>query len=747
MAFTHDTSVSPVDRRRLHPVFVVLAAAAGLAPASARAQSATPGALVEEVVVVALDNPVMRRLGATPGGVSLVASRDMPAATNLTISRALAGAPGVVVQDFFGGADQPRIQIRGSGLQQNPVERGVLMLHNGLPLNRADGSYVVGFANPGEAAAIEVYRGYTANRLGATVLGGALNLVAPTARSTPGGRMTASGGSFGQYGGSIQYGLSQDRFDLLVRGDVTGREGYRDYNSSKRVGVGGNLGLRLSEAVTARLFAHYADLGFDVAGPLTLGLLERDPRAAFTGPTVTGAGAINPGPNVVRDRPRRDATQFQTGVRATGAFGAHIVDLAAGYVRTDDSFRFPMSAGLRMTDGDDATAVLRYAFKPDAASALPLFEATAQYVAGSADREYYVNLSGRRGPLFGRNGLEADTLALNTGFNVPLGESLTLSPSLSWSRATRENDDRYALTTRPTAAYSPANPSVALPNGAVPTVSTDYARTYEGWSPALGLAWKPSEGQTLFAAVSRSFEPPTHDDLLATVNGTPNSSAGRPNPAAPAQVAAAFVTPALKAQQATTLETGWRGEAGRFAWDAVVYHSWVRDELLSLRDASGVSLGAVNAPRTRHLGAELGLTARLSPSFTGRVVYTYQDFRFHNDPVRGDNRLAGAARHWVHGTLIWRPDDRWSAEAALRWAPEKTPVDNLGTLYSDPYATIDLRGEHRLSDSLSIFAEITNLLDETYASSTLIVDQARPDQAVFLPGDGRAFGAGLRLKF
>src|SRR5690606_19665003 len=26
----------------------------------------------------------------------------------------------------------------------------------------------------------------------------------------------------------------------------------------------------------------------------------------------------------------------------------------------------------------------------------------------------------------------------------------------------------------------------ALPNGAIPTVSTSYARTYEGWSPALG---------------------------------------------------------------------------------------------------------------------------------------------------------------------------------------------------------------------------------------------------------------------
>ena len=735
-----------LDRPCMRSMLGVLTVAGSFIPQAALAQSATPGA-TEEIVVIAPRSPVVTRLDAAAGGTAIVSADNMPASANLTISRALADVPGVVVQDFFGGNDQPRIQIRGSGLQQNPVERGVLMLRNGLPLNRADGSYIVGFANPGEAEAVEVYRGYMANRLGATVLGGALNLISPTGRSSPGVALKAGGGSFGQFSGGAQAGFADEGFDMLVRGDFTRRDGFRDYNDSRRWGVGGNAGLRLSDDVTVRLFASYADLGFDVSGPLTRDLLRSNPRAVFTGPTVTPNGAINPGPNVVRDRPRREATQFQSGARATGAFGAHIVDLAFGYARTDDMFRFPMSAGIRETEGDDVTLVGRYAFKPDASRALPLFEATAQYVTGSADRENYLNVAGQRGALFGRSRLKADTLSLNGGFNIPLGDRLTLSPSLSWSRATRDNIDRYDLPTRPTNAYSPASPNMALPNGAVPTVSTSYARIYEGWSPALGLAWQPSGDQTLFAAISRSFEPPTHDDLLATVNGTPNSSAGRPNPAAPFAAAAAFVTPALKAQRATTVEAGWRGRSGIFSWDGVVYYSWVRNELLSLRDESGTSLGAANAPRTRHLGVELGLTAKIAPTLTGRVVYTFQDFRFRDDPLRGDNRLAGAPRHWINTTLTWRPVEPLMLQGNLRWMPEKTPVDNLGTLYNDPYATVDLRGEYRLSDRIAVFAEVTNLFDKTYASSTLIVDQARPDQAAFLPGDGRAFGGGISFKF
>jgi len=741
------STVAPLrDAPCIPSVVGALILATGFLPQAALAQSATPGA-TDEIVVIAPRSPIVTRLNAQAGATAILSTETMPASTNLTIARALADVPGVVVQDFFGGNDQPRIQMRGSGLQQNPVERGVLMLRNGLPLNRADGSYIVGFANPGEAEAIEVYRGYMANRLGATVLGGALNLISPTGRSAPGFALKASGGSFGQLGGGAQAGFAQDTLDVLVRGDITRRDGYRDYNASRRANVGGNVGLRLSDALTLRVFASYADLGFDVAGPLTRTLIESDPRSVFTGPTVTPGGAINPGPNVVRDRPRREATQFQTGARATGAFGAHIVDLAVGYARTDDMFRFPIASGIRVTEGDDVTLVARYAYKPDAAHPLPLFEATAQYVTGSADRENYFNLSGEGGALFGRSRLEADTLSLNAGLNIPLGDRLTLSPSLSWSRATRGNIDLYDSPTRPTFAYAPANPAMALPNGAVPTVSTSYERVYEGWSPALGLAWQPSEDQTIFVAVSRSFEPPTHDDLLATVNGTPNSSPGRPNPANPALPSAVFVTPALEAQRATTAEAGWRGRSGGFSWDAVVYYSWVSNELLSLRDESGTSLGAANAPRTRHLGVELGLTAEVSSTLTGRIAYTYQDFRFRDDPVRGDNRLAGAPRHWINATLSWRPSDRFTAQGTVRWVPERTPVDNLGTLYSDPYATVDLRGEYRLNAAMSVFAEVANLFDATYASSTLIIDQARADQAAFLPGDGRTFGGGISLKF
>lgn len=731
----------------------VLMSSTTLWSVGAHAQSATPGAgtILDPIIISAGWDTSLgfigERMDALAGGASLVSSEDFDHMVAPTISDALAGVPGVVVQDFFGGNDQPRIQIRGSGLQQNPVERGILMLQDGLPINRADGSYIVGFANPSASQAIEVYRGYLANRLGATVLGGAINFMSPTTATAPGTELTVGGGSFGQVNASGRTGYDGDGFDASLHFDVSRRDGFRDYNSSERVSVGGNIEAELSDIVTTRLFFGYTDLGFDVAGPINKQALEDDPTQVSSGPVIVNGVATNPGPNVARDRPRRDASQYLIGSRTTIDLGDHQLDLGLGYTYTDDTFRFPVSSGIRETTGGDVTGLVRYAYKPDADSLLPLFETMAQYTFGSAERRYYLNESGSRGALFGENDLEASTLSLYSGFNIPLADAWTISPGLSFAHATRTSDDTYTSATRPTIAYNPAKPTVRLPNGAVQTVSTDYDYSYNAWSPSLGIIFEPAPEQILFAAVSRSFEPPTHDDLLATVNGTPNSSPGRPAPANPSLASAVFSTPDLEAQTATTVEFGWRGSHGAIGWDATTYYSWIDNELLSLRDATGASLGAINADETTHFGIELGLSAELVDRLTGRLAYTYQDFRFRNDPLRGNNRLAGAPRHLINASLTYQATEDWSFGTSLKWVPDKTPVDNMNTLWADPYAVVDIRTEYRINEHFSLFGEVTNVFNERYASSTLIVDQATADQAAFLPGDGRGVYVGMKSRF
>ncbi|MDA7949301.1 MAG: TonB-dependent receptor [Hyphomicrobiaceae bacterium] len=679
------------------------------------------------------------------GGTAIITSAELEGRANVTIGDTLNIVPGVVVQNFFGGNDQPRIQIRGSGLQQNPVERGILVLQDGLPLNRADGSYIVGLADPRQAQFTEIYRGYTANRLGATVLGGAINFTSPNGTSSPGTASGFEGGSFGQITTSGQAGASKDDIDVFGQVSHSKRDGFRVYNDSERLNVNLNSGAKLNEHISTRVYLGYTDIDFDVAGPLTRTALEQNPKQIYAGPTVTPPPpaliTTNPGPNVVRDRPHREADQFGVGSRTSVSFGAHLIDTGFGYAYTDDSFRFPIGGGIRDTDGGDFTTVVRYSYAPNPSRTLPLFEATALYVNGSADRENYLNIAGTQGARFGDNELDATTLSLYAGAHIPIVTDVTLSPTISYSHATRDNKDRFGLGTRPVAGFDPITGALqtafALPQ------NTSYSRSYSGWSPSLGLTFDVAPESTVFAAVSRSFEPPTHDDLLATINGSPFFSPGAPAGGTPR---VAFATPNLDAQTATTIEGGWRGQSDGLSWDAVTYYSWVENELLNLRDSSGVSLGAVNADKTTHFGVELGLSKQISKRLSGRVAYTYQNFRFDNDPVHGDNRLAGAPRHNVVAALRYFMTRDWYVEGEVYWRPDKTPVDNANTLFNEEWSVFNFRTLHQINETISLYGEVRNVFDKVYASSTLITDVAQPDQAAFLPGDGRAFNIGLRVR-
>ncbi|MCL4768515.1 MAG: TonB-dependent receptor [Hyphomicrobiaceae bacterium] len=709
-------------------------------PASAPAQAGDAGAQAEGSPAA----QATRILDAIAGSAAVVPAQDATTKAAESLAEMLAFVPGVVVQSFFGGNDQPRLQIRGSGLQQNPSERGTLVLQDGLPINRADGSYVVGLADPKSAAFAEVYRGYTANRLGATVLGGAINFVSPTGITDPGAEVAVEVGSFGQLAMSAEAGARQGSLDAHASLGYTERDGYREHNESERTNFNMNAGVRVNESISTRLFLGYTDLAFDVVGPLSRELLQEDPRQTCNGPTP-GPDFCR-GPNVGRDDPRRAAEQLRIGSRTTARYGASLFDVALGYTYTDDSFTFPISGGVRETEGGDFTAVLRYAYAPDPARALPLFELTGQYVVGGADRRYFINNQGEKGPLVGDNELDSSTLSVNAGFNIPLTERLTVSPALAYSHATRENKDVYTGATRPYLAFP-----LPQPSGQTPFEDTSYDHSYSAWTPSLALSYELARGQSVFAALSRSFEPPTHDDLIATINGSPNSSAGAPAlppQQMPPQPRDAFATPDLEAQTATTLEAGWKGRTSRLAWSATAYYSWVEDELLNLRDESAVSLGAVNADRTTHFGVELGAAFQITDDLSGRVAYTYQDFRFDGDPLYGDNRLGGAPSHIVNAALRYTVMPGLWVEAEVNWVPDETPVDNANNLYNDPFTLVDLRSSYAISDTFTVFGEVSNVFDEKYASATLIVDEVKfPDQAVFLPGDGRAFIAGIRAKF
>ena len=219
-------------------------------------------------------------LERVPGGTNL--AEPQKEARLATLRDALDYQPGIVLQDFFGGTDQPRLSIRGSGIQSNPVNRGVLLLQDGLPLNEADGSFIIGLIEPRNAAFVSARRGANATTAGATTLGGELDFVSLTGLDER-GRVRLEGGSFGRRGAQAAVGGVGERLDGRVSVSSDRFDGYRHHSASQRDSLQANLGFQGNGSFENRTYLGWTDLAFDIPSVVPKSRIGSDPRGVQRG--------------------------------------------------------------------------------------------------------------------------------------------------------------------------------------------------------------------------------------------------------------------------------------------------------------------------------------------------------------------------------------------------------------------------------------------------------------------------------
>ena len=79
--------------------------------------------------------------------------------------------------------------------------------------------------------------------------------------------------------------------------------------------------------------------------------------------------------------------------------------------------------------------------------------------------------------------------------------------------------------------------------------------------------------------------------------------------------------------------------------------------------------------------------------------------------------------------------------------PVASTVDNANTLKSDSYALLGAKLGFDNGGPVSAYVEARNLTDEAYISSHAVRGSATAADALFEPGTGRAFYAGMRVKW
>lgn len=233
-------------------------------PTLQRAASQDSALLATEVIAITGDNSISilelseltDTLSKVPGGVNLI-NLDALKTSQSSLAKVLGFEPGIIVQEFFGGNDQPRINIRGSGIQDNPVNRGIQLLDDGMALNQADGSFIIGLVDPEQSKYITIYRGANAMRYGGTTLGGAMNFISRKGINSD-STLKLETGSFGFNKAGLSLGKQLTNWDYYLNAAYSEADGFRSHSEGKRSNVSLNVGVDIGKW-TNRSYVKWVD--------------------------------------------------------------------------------------------------------------------------------------------------------------------------------------------------------------------------------------------------------------------------------------------------------------------------------------------------------------------------------------------------------------------------------------------------------------------------------------------------------
>jgi iron complex outermembrane receptor protein len=625
------------------------------------------------------------RLDLRAGGTGVVDGESYRGGRVSTLADALGYAAGVFIQPRF-GAEEARLSIRGSGIQRTFHGRGIDLLQDGSPLNLADGGVDFQAAEPLSARHIEVYRGANALEYGAATLGGAINFVSPSGYGAAPVGVRLEAGSFGYTRSQISLAGVSGRADGYLSATGFVQDGFRDHAKQETYRLFGNAGFRFGEALDGRVYFTHVGTHSELPGNLTLAQSLDNPELASPG-------------NIALDQ-RRDFTLDRVAGKLawTPAEGRSLV-LSAFY--SDKSLHHPIFQVLNQ-DTQDYGMDLRWRGESILAGRRNILTAGITLAQGNVEDDRFVNVAGSEGARTNRLEQRARNVKAYLENQLWLGEQWALSLGAQALESERRSRDEF------------------ITGGRDESFDVDYS----GFSPKLGLLYRIDPQTQVFGNLSRSLEPPSFGEITGGTGVTP-----------------------VDEQRATTMEIGFRTQRGNLSVDLAMYRARVEDELLALSDRAGNPLGTVNAKRTVHQGVEFGLGWRFAPALTLSANYLWNDFKFDNDPVYGDNDLAGMPPQQLRAKMRWQPGERFYFAPNLEWVPSGYYVDHANTFRAPGYTLIGLKIGGRIGDRWSWFADARNLQDRKWIATTSVVADARGlDGANFLPGDGRSIYAGIEWK-
>ena len=244
---------------------------------------------------------------------------------------------------------------------------------------------------------------------------------------------------------------------------------------------------------------------------------------------------------------------------------------------------------------------------------------------------------------------------------------------------------------------------------------------FDNWSANLGAQLQLVGGSKVFLRMARGFRAPQATELYRLQREQQITD--------------------LDSESIDSVELGIAGSTESLTYKLAAYH--MEKDHVIFRDSDFFNVSDGN---TEHQGIELELDYRINQHFALSISATQARHKYLNSLITGDVNIRGndidtAPRHFASARLAWTPAANTSLE--LEW-------QSMGSYYMDPenlyryegHDLLHLRAGWSISESMDVYANISNLSDRHYAERA---DFTSFSQERYFPGVPRAVRVGVEL--
>jgi iron complex outermembrane receptor protein len=613
----------------------------------------------------------------------------------LGIDEALAGVPGLYMQNRYNFAQDLRISLRGFGARSSFGIRGIRIIVDGIPETLPDGQGGIDSIDIGSAQSIEVLRG-PASSLYGNASGGVISIISELGNSPPfvEGRIAAGDFDYQQY--QLKAGGEIGSADYLFNVSRTEIDGYRDHSKFEGSIVNTKLAIPLGENDKLTFALNHSDQpeaqdpgGINAAQAATDPTSARDRNVLFD----AGESLSQQRFGVVYERDRASGNLTLRNHYVWRDFANRLPFTDGGSVDLD---RFFYGFGVQYSLGDMLPDNLILTFGAD-------------LDRQDDDRKRYDNNEGVLGALVFDQNERVDSTGIFVNGRFAISDAWALLAGLRYDELSYDVTDRF------------------LADG-----DDSGQLDFDEVSPSFAINYSMDSG-VLFASYSSSFETPTTTELA-----NPDGSGG--------------FNSSLVAQTADNFELGFKKSNENLYYEIAVFTIDLEDELIPYElPAFPGRTFFVNAGSSKRDGIETALSWKNGSGFQVDASYTWSDFKFESfvDDNGNDfsgNQLPGLPRQFGYLGMSYYTDGGFSGTVETIYSGDLY-ANNANTVDVSSYTVVNLRLGYDFQNGNWLFRPyvgLNNLFDEAYNSNIRINAFGG---RYFEPAPTRNFYAGVVVNF